>query len=140
MATYTGKETVAPVGIESAFEKISNLKALEGLLERMPEEARQRLGDTRFTDDEIIIGNPQLGNITMKLVERVAPTLLRFKAQGVPVDMSLAIKLRSLGEASTGIKAEIDIELPAMLRPLVGGKLQEAADRFGDLVGLVFAI
>ena len=35
--------------------------------------------------------------------------------------------------------ATIDVDIPVMLKPLVGGKMQEAADKFSEMLSTLFA-
>ena len=37
-------------------------------------------------------------------------------------------------ENDTEVASVIDVEIPAMLRPMIGGKLQEAAEKFNELI------
>ena len=47
----------------------------------------------------------------------------------------MALHIAPAGEQSSTVTAEIDVEIPAMLRPLVGPQLQKAADQIGTLIG-----
>ena len=55
------------------------------------------------------------------------------EAQGSPVPMKLNVALNPVDAASTEVKGSIEVEIPALLRPMIGPTLQKAADRFGEL-------
>lgn len=120
-----------------AFDKLANVEALQELLDQAPEDIRAKMGDVRFTNDEIVIGTPQIGNITLRVVERQSPSLIRYQAVGSPVPLTMSIIITPVDSGSCKAATEIDIDIPAMLRPLVGPRMQEAADKFGDLLGLI---
>ncbi|WP_304467838.1 hypothetical protein, partial [uncultured Muribaculum sp.] len=64
----------------------------------------------------------------------VADKRVAFTAESAPVPLIMSINLDAKTPESTEIVTAIDVEIPAMLRPMVGPKLQEAADKFGDMV------
>ena len=110
------------------------MSALQQRLEQLPAEQLAMVGEVKFTDDSVTINAPQVGEIRFDVVERVEPSHIMFRAANMPVAMSLAVDLEAVSDDSTEVTSTIDVEIPAMLRPLVGGKMQEAADRFTDLI------
>ena len=55
-------------------------------------------------------------------------------AVGSPIPLSMIIDITAVDEQSANVSTAIDVEIPAMLRPLIGGKMQEAADKFGEMI------
>ena len=47
--------------------------------------------------------------------------------------MKLEITFKPVSADSTELQGAIDVEIPMMLKPLIGPTLQRAADQFGDL-------
>ena len=133
MSTYTGKPVTVAHSAEQLFDKISNLNAFQERLEQLPEEAKAKLGDVRFTDDEIIINAPAVGELRFKIVEKIRPELVKLTAENSPVPFYISMKLKPESEERTEMSTELDVEIPAMLRPLVGSKMQEAADKFSEM-------
>lgn len=41
-------------------------------------------------------------------------------------------------EASTRLTPRVDIDIPAMLKPFLGNKIQQAADKFGEVFTSLF--
>ena len=48
--------------------------------------------------------------------------------------MKMELLIKPLGADFSEVTSQIDVEIPAMLRPLVGPQLQKAADKFGELI------
>lgn len=134
MATY--KSTVHNINqpVEKAFDNISNLSRLQEYLDMLPAEHLARIGEVKFTDDAIIIKAAAVGEIALNVVERKAPERVKFAAANAPVRMEVAILLSPATAESSTLVAELDVDIPAMLKPMVGGKMQEAADKMADLV------
>ena len=105
----------------------------------MPEEAKQKIGDVQFTDDSISINAAPVGQLKFVVKERIAPSKVTLEAAQSPVPLRLVVELEPDGDDAAIATSIIDVEIPVMLRPLVGGKLQEASDKFGELLKTFFA-
>lgn len=139
MTTYTSKPVSLTGAQADVYDKISNLGAYQGLLDQMPDDLRQKAGDVRFTDDSIIINATPVGEMRFDVNRREAPELLEFKAADAPVPMLMGLHLAPGEEsATTTLTATIDVEVPAIVRPMIGPKMQEAADQMARLVSQLF--
>ncbi|MDE6322681.1 MAG: hypothetical protein K2L85_01005 [Paramuribaculum sp.] len=139
MAKYTGKAVVVNHLANEVYNKISDLSSFQQRLDSLPEAARNALGDVRFTSDAIIITAPAVGEMTFNVVERQPDSLLRLAAANSPVPFAIAINLAPESESSTRVETLLEVEIPAMLRPMIGGKMQEAADKFSEMFSTLFA-
>lgn len=138
MAKYSGKPVVVGKPIDEIYNKVSDLSSFQQRIDQLPEEAKSRLGDVRFTNDKIFINAPGVGEIAFAVVERNAPTFLRLSAENSPVPFNIRMNFAESGPSETKVQTDLDIEIPAMLRPLVGGKLQQAADKISEMFSYVF--
>lgn len=133
MATYTSKAVTVPVAASTISDKFADLTRLEGALDNIPEAERAKIGDVNFTADSLSIKTPQVGELKFQVVER-NPQKVVFKAVSSPLPLTLAVNLKPLAETSTELTTAIDADIPVMLKPMLGGMLQKAADSFGDLM------
>ncbi|MCH5247232.1 MAG: hypothetical protein J1E99_03645 [Muribaculaceae bacterium] len=140
MAKYTSTPVTVPANVNSLFEKFEDLTALQSLLDRMPEDLKQKVGDVTFEKDSISIQTSQVGEIKFVVKERVKPDKIVFGTESSPVPLTLTAKLTPTGENSTEVLAETDVEIPAMLKPLVGPAMQKATDQFGQLIGQLASV
>ncbi len=136
MSKYRGKAVVVNGNVEDVFSKIANLGAYQQYVDSMPADIKAKLGDVRFTDDSIVLNANPVGEIVLKQTRLESPSLIEMQAQNSPVPMALSIVTSPVGD-STEVVPSIDVEIPAMLRPLVGGKLQEAADKMSEILGML---
>lgn len=133
MATYTSQPTVVNSSAQAVADKFADLSRFQATLDQIPAEERAKIGDIRLTSDSIIMKTPQVGDITLKVTDRT-PERVDLEAVGSPVPMALTVNIEPVDEASARITTAIDVEIPAMLKPMIGGTLQKAADSFGQLM------
>lgn len=134
MSTYSSKPTIVAQPIDQLFERFSDLTNLQRKLRELPEDQLARIGEVNFTPDTMSIITPQVGELKFQVTERQAPSHVAFSAVSSPLPLLMSINFKEVDANSTEVTAAIDVEIPMMLRPLIGGKIQEAADKFGQLM------
>lgn len=142
MATYNSKEVTLQTSATNVFDKLSNLENLKSLLDkvpadRVPEDKRAMFENIKITPDTIEVPGGPMGSLTFRVVERKSPSLIKLQGEGIPMQMALALHVKPISDASSSAKVEIDINIPAMLKPMVGGQIQKIADQFGDVLGAI---
>lgn len=136
MAKYTGKPFRVNMANTALFERVSNLSDLQGRMDTLPEDIRAKMGTINFPDaDTLAFTAPGVGEMKFRIVERTAPSRVKFIADTGMVPINVFIDLAEAAPDATDVTATIEAEIPMMLRPLVGPKLQEAADKFGEMFG-----
>lgn len=137
METYKSDKVVIDHNIELIYSKLSNpsmfKEKLENNMDRLPDEAREHLDKVKFEDDGISIDSP-MGAVKLSVSESVEPNLVKYVAESSPVPFGLTINLEAIDEEHTNAIAEINIELPFMLRAMVGGQLKEGAQKMGEVL------
>lgn len=134
MSKYSSKPAVVNRPIGELYARFNDLSFFGDKLNDLPAEQLEKIGDVSFTPDSISINTPQIGTLTFRIVERVEPTKVVFGSPGSPVPLTMSVDFKAVDENSTEVSTVIDVEIPMMLRPLVGPKLQEAADKFGEMM------
>mgnify|MGYP000246501305 CR=1 FL=1 len=132
MATYSSKPVVIARNAEELASRFGDFTILQERLDAMPEEQRQAVGNVSFTADTITINTPQMGAINLRAVERT-PEAIVLQAEGSPVPMQLKVTFKAVSAESTEVCGVIDVDIPAIIKPMVGPTLQKAADKFGEL-------
>lgn len=132
MAKYTSKPVVIERSNTELASKFSNFLILQDNLNSLDAEERAKVGNVTFTEDTIEIQTPQIGAIVLRAVERT-PEHIVLEAENAPVAMKLLVGFKPLSENSTEVSGAIDVDIPVMLRPLLGSTLQKAADQFGNM-------
>lgn len=137
MSKYSGKPVTVPVGREELYERISNLGGLQERLKALPADALEKVGEVEFIDaDSFAINAPGLGRVVFNVTERKAPEKVVMTADTGVVPLNLILELHESSDpGKTDLVSAIDVEIPMMLRPMVGGKMKEAADKFSEMIG-----
>lgn len=138
MATYKGQPVTAAIGVSDAYDRLTHLSRLQDRLADLPEQARAQLGQVKFADDSISIPAPPVGELTFRMISSEPDRRVVYAADNSPVPFSLTVDLQPQGDNETQAHATIDVDIPAMLKPMVGDKMQQAADKFGDMLGILF--
>lgn len=134
MAKYSSAPTVVNRPAAELSEKFADFRTFQTALDNLDAEHKAKVGDVAFTEDSIKITTPQVGDIVLKVTERT-PSTIKLQAQHSPVPMTLQVDLKPLGPDTTEVTGSLEVEIPMMLKPLVGPALQKAADQFGSLFG-----
>lgn len=135
MSTYKGKTTLVEKPVGELYERLSNLDNLREALDRIPPEQSSQLGSISVEGGALSIGTP-VGNVTFEVTEAERPTKIVYGAVTSPVPLTISLHLEEKSADSTEVTPEIEMELPMMLRAMVGSKIQEAADKFGEVIAL----
>ena len=137
METYKSDKVVIDYNIELIYSKLSNptmfKEKMEQNMDRIPDEAREHLDNLKFEEDGISINSP-MGAVKLSVSESVEPNLVKYVAESSPVPFGLTVNLEAIDEEHTNAIAEINIELPMMVRAMVGGKLSEGAKKMGEVL------
>ncbi len=114
-------------------DKFADLTSFGEAVERIPAAERAKLGDITFDKDSITLNTSQVGKIVFNVVRR-DPERIEMDAVGAPVPLKLFVDLTDKGDETTEIITAVDVDIPPMLRPFVGGVLQKAVDQIGDML------
>ena len=133
MAQYKSKTVTVNRPADFIVEKFADLSVLGSAVDNLPEAERERIGEVTFEKDAIKLNTKQVGAIEFRVVERTSDKI-EFQAVGSPVPLALIVKLFAVGAEQTEIETMIDVDIPPMLRPLIGGAMQKAVDQFGALM------
>ena len=139
MSVYKSENIDLNASAESVYNKLSNLENLRSLLEKVPadqvpNDKREMFDSIQITPETISVPAGPVGNLTFRVTDRREPSYIRLDAEGAPVALSLAMDIKPVNDAACKAQVAIDIKLPPMLAPMVGGHIQKMADQFGQVL------
>lgn len=134
MATYKSTPQTVNRSQEELFDRFSDLSHLQQALDTLTPEQRAQVGDVEFTADTIKIVTPQVGAIEFNVQKRERPSLIVFGTASSPVPLTMTMDIKAVSDTASEVETLINVDIPAMLRPLIGPQLQKAADKFGELI------
>lgn len=137
METYKSDKVIIDHNIDVIYSKLSDPRVfkahIDSNIDRLPDEAREHLEKVKFEDDGISVDSP-MGALKLSVSESVAPSMVKYTAQSSPVPFGLTINLHAIDESHTESITELNIELPFMLKAMVGSKLTDGAKKIGELI------
>lgn len=139
MATYKSDEVPLKASAESVFSRLSNFESLKDLLaqvpaDQIPADKKEMFDNIKLTNDSIELPGGPIGSIRLKVVERTAPSRITLKGEGTPVPLQLQLDIHPVDDSSCRAQAKVDLEIPAMLRPMIAGPMQKMTDQFGSVL------
>lgn len=123
---------VERTGAEIA-EKFSNLKNFQPAIENLPADAREKLKGLELEEDAISFDVNMVGRVKFRMQE-LSPERILMQSEGTPMPFSLSLEMKPTGEKSTEITPKADLDIPFMLRPMVGPYIQKAMDQIGGFI------
>ena len=142
MTTYSSPSVTLPASADKVYEKLSNIENLKELLNRVPadkipEDKRQMYDNLKITSDSIEIPGGPMGNLIFRVTEKVAPSLIRLTGEGMPIAMAIEMHISPISDTSSSAKIDFNLDIPALLKPMIGGQIQKMANQFGEVLGAI---
>lgn len=137
MAEYKSSPAVIKQDITTVYKVLANPALLNGIKEKLPAEAQEKLNDVVFEPDSIAFNIPPMGSMKIEATERVEPNKVIYTATSSPVPLSIAFNLDSVSDNETTAVTSINVDIPIFLKPMVEGKLKEACEKFGQLFSII---
>lgn len=137
MKTYESKQKQIFRSQEQVYETMSDLSKLEQYAAALPEEHRSKLQDLAFTSDSISFSVQPIGRVVLRIVEREKPKVLKFGADNFPIPFNFWIQFVGVSERDTRMKLTLKADIPLMLRPMVGNKLDDGIEKMADMITMV---
>ncbi len=150
------KHITAPV--DSVYGKLSDLTHLQSLRDSAsdpafrdrilqqagdkvkPEQLDQiaeRLKTMDFTADTVTVDTGMVGTLTLRIIERQEPKLVKLQLEGAPMQASLWIQLLPEHEAGCAMKLTLGADLNFFLKQMLKGKLKDGVERFADMLAML---
>lgn len=136
MKTYESSQKQLFRSQEEVYGLLSDLRHLESYLAAVPEEHRAKLDDLRLEEDAVSFSVSPIGRVVLKVVDREIPKMLKFGAENFPIEFNFWIQLVGVSEGDTRMKLTLKTDIPMMLRPMIGNKLDEGIERVADAIAM----
>lgn len=139
MTTIKSDKTILDAPAQVVFEKLSNLENLKNLLEKVPvdkvpEDKRAMFENLKITSDSIEIPGGPAGAITLKVRDKLAPSLIRLEGEGTPIPLSMQLEIEPKTEKSCEVQVSLSMQIPAMLKPMISGPVKKIVEQFAQML------
>ncbi len=140
MTKYTGKTSVVNLPAAEISDKFADMSTFNDKLAGMPEDVRKHMGDLTFTRDSVCMDTKQAGKVVFKVTERDDRHIVLACSFPLPISLTLNLSPVADDAAKTEVSTDVDIEIPAMLRPIIGPQMQKVADHFSTAMGSIASL
>ncbi|MDE6457832.1 MAG: hypothetical protein K2L31_04425, partial [Muribaculum sp.] len=113
MTTYSSKPVDVAMPASTVFDRISNLGSFQERIEQLPEDVKAKIGSVTFTEDTIVINAAPMGDMTLRVTERIPAKRLALTAENAPVPIILSVNLNEKDTDNTEVVTSIDVDMPA---------------------------
>lgn len=125
---------------QTVYEKLSNLDNLKPLLEKVspdmiPEDKREMFENLEITSDSISIPAGPVGQIVLRITDRLPYSLIRLSGEGSPVPMYMELDIADKGQDACEVQVAMSLDIPVMLKPMVSGPIKKIVDQFANVLG-----
>src|SRR5574344_291364 len=123
-----------PYPQDAVFRNISDLRNLEKVRDRVPEE---KIKDFTFDEDTVSLNVAPIGELKLHIIEREEPKCVKFETAQSPVPFNLWIQILPVTEESCKMKLTLKAELNPFIKGMVSGPLQDGLEKIADALALV---
>lgn len=134
MTNFESSVKVIPYSQERVYEKLSDLSNLEAIKSRLPED---KVSDLSFDTDTLSFNVPQLGQLTLKIIEREPCTGIKLETTNSPLPFNLWIQLVAVTDESCEIKVVIGMEINPFMKAMIQKPLQEGLEKMVDMLAII---
>ena len=123
-----------PYSQEAVYRNISDLRNLEKVRDRIPED---KVKDFSFDADTISINVPPVGELKLRIIEREEPKCVKFETAQSPVPFNVWIQMLPVDEQSSKMKVTVKAELNPFIKSMVSGPLQDGVEKIADALAKI---
>ena len=157
LTKYESEVRTVANNVNIAYERFADLRNFEAIkqaldnpevLNKMKEAAgkdadkldgiKDQIKNVTFTEDTITMGT-QMGELTLRIVEREAPKLIKLEGVGTPMLTNLWIQLLPTADYEFKLKVTLGAELNFFIKQMVGKYMQQGADGIANVLAMLAA-
>ncbi len=131
MAKFESSVRQIPFSQEDVYRKISDLRNLESIRDRIPEDQIQNFS---FDADSVSAEAPMMGRISVQIVDREEPKCVKFGSQQSPMPFNVWVQVLPVEEQTSKLKVTVDADIPFMLKGMVSGPLQQGVEKIAEVL------
>lgn len=142
MSKYTSEIKVITAAQYAVWNRLSDLSQLQTMKDNLPAEAKAQLkaklaeetkGQIEITNFSFTADTASFSvkgmPVTVRIVEREEPMkCVKYKPDSSPVDFTIWIQLLPQSPYETKVRVTVEVDIPFYLKPMIGNKLDKAAD------------
>lgn len=135
-----------PHSQRAVYDTLSDLTHLKSLKDRIPagstgnaemDEMKDKLQDLSFDKDSMSINISPVGNVSMRIVDREEPKMIKFESEKSPLKFKFWIQMLPVEATTSKLRLTIDADVPFFAKGMVEKPLQEALEKIADMMAMI---
>ena len=129
---YESAVTKVAASVAQIYSVFSNLKNLERVKDLIPKDKVQEL---EIEAESVRMKVDGLGQkITILIVDKTENEVIKYGAEGVPMDMNFWIQMKEVAPMDTRIKLTLKADIPMMFKMMLDKKIQQGIDQAAAMI------
>ena len=129
---YESAVTKVAASAAQIFSVFSNLKNLERVKDLIPKDKVQEL---EIEAESVRMKVDGLGQkITILIVDKTENEVIKYGAEGIPMEMNFWIQMKEVAPMDTRIKLTLKAEIPMMFKMMRDKKIQQGIDQAAAMI------
>lgn len=136
MEKYESKIKVVKASAETLYAALSDMNRIK---DAVPAEASSLAKDAECSADECSFTLDKIGRLAISIAEKTPASLIKYAIKSaIPVNVFAFVQIKEApqpdAQNESRIKVTLNADVPLMLKPLLGSKLQEAVDKIAEMI------
>ena len=123
-----------PYSQQAVYNNISDLRNLEKVRDRVPEDKVQGFS---FDQDTVSLNVAPVGELKLRICDREEPKCVKFETVQSPVPFNVWVQVLPVDENSSKMKVTVKAELNPFIKSMVEKPLQEGVEKIADVLAMV---
>ena len=129
---YESAVTKVVASAQQIYKVFSNLKNLERVKDLIPKDKVQEL---EIEDESVRMKVDGLGQkITILIVDKTENEVIKYGAEGIPMEMNFWIQMKEVAPIDTRIKLTLKADIPMMFKMMLDKKIQQGIDQAAAMI------
>jgi hypothetical protein len=134
MTKFESSVKTIPYSQESVYNKLSDLSNLEAIKDKLPQD---QVKDLSFSSDSLTMQIPNIGNLTLNIVEREPSKCVKFETANSPLPFNMWIQIVALAESQCKVKVTVGMEINPFMKAMVQKPLNEGLEKMVEMLSLI---
>lgn len=135
-----------PHSQQAVYDSLSDLTHLQKLKDKIGnaptgdekvDSVRDKIKDLTFDRDSMSVSVPPIGQVTMRIVEREEPKMIKFESDKSPLAFKFWIQVLPVEAATSKMRLTIDANVPFFAKGMVEKPLTEAIEKIAEMLSMI---
>ena len=123
-----------PYSQEAVYRNISDLRNLEKVQDRVPED---KVNDFKYDEDTVSLNISPVGELKLRICEREEPKCVKFETVQSPVPFNVWIQVLPVDENNSKMKVTVKAELNPFIKGMLEGPMRDGVEKIADALAQV---